>query len=77
LVAVPGLSEDEVDDVIDDLEDALVLEPRGTDGWRFRHELRRFDPRGRAARAVLADAADHLPTDSALPEMVRARVLLG
>jgi tetratricopeptide (TPR) repeat protein len=41
LLAVSGLSEDEVDDVIDDLEDALVLEPRGTDGWRFRHELLR------------------------------------
>ena len=35
------LSEDEVDDVIDELEDALVLEPWGTDGWRFRHELLR------------------------------------
>ena len=35
------LSDDEVDDVIDELEDALVLEPWGTDGWRFRHELLR------------------------------------
>ena len=35
------LSDDEVDDVIDELEDALVLEPWGTDTWRFRHELLR------------------------------------
>ena len=35
------LSDDEVDDVIDELEDALVLEPWGTDSWRFRHELLR------------------------------------
>ncbi len=35
------LSEDEVDDVIDELEVAQVLEPCGTDGWRFRHELLR------------------------------------
>ena len=41
LCAVCALSEDEVDDVIDELEDALVLEPWGTDGWRFRHELLR------------------------------------
>ena len=41
LCAVCPLSEDEVDDVMDELEDALVLEPWGTDGWRFRHELLR------------------------------------
>ena len=41
LCAVVDLSEDEVDDVIDELEVALVLEPCGTDGWRFRHELLR------------------------------------
>ena len=34
-------SDDEVDRVIDELEDALVLEPWGTDDWRFRHELLR------------------------------------
>jgi class 3 adenylate cyclase/tetratricopeptide (TPR) repeat protein len=33
--------DDEVDDVIDELEDALVLEPWGADTWRFRHELLR------------------------------------
>jgi hypothetical protein len=32
---VVDLSDDEVDDVIDELEDALVLEPWGTDNWRF------------------------------------------
>ena len=41
LCSVVDLSEDEVDDVIDELEDALVLEPWGADGWRFRHELLR------------------------------------
>ena len=41
LCSVVDLSDDEVDDVIDELEDALVLEPSGTDGWRFRHELLR------------------------------------
>ena len=41
LCSVVELSGDAVDDVIDELEDALVLEPFGTDGWRFRHELLR------------------------------------
>ncbi len=41
LCSVVDLREDEVDDVIDELEDALVLEPWGTEGWRFRHELLR------------------------------------
>jgi tetratricopeptide (TPR) repeat protein len=41
LCAVVDLSDDEVDGVIDELEDALVLEPWGTDNWRFRHELLR------------------------------------
>jgi class 3 adenylate cyclase/tetratricopeptide (TPR) repeat protein len=41
LCSVIDLSDDEVDDLIDDLEDALVLEPWGPDNWRFRHELLR------------------------------------
>ena len=41
LCSVVDLSEDEVGDVIYELEQALVLEPWGTDGWRFRHELLR------------------------------------
>ena len=41
LCSVVDLTDDEIDDVIDELEDALVLEPWGTDGWRFRHELLR------------------------------------
>ena len=41
LCSVVDLSDEEVDDVIDELEEALVLEPWGTDGWRFRHELLR------------------------------------
>jgi class 3 adenylate cyclase/tetratricopeptide (TPR) repeat protein len=41
LGAVCTLDENDLDDVIDELEDALVLEPWGTDSWRFRHELLR------------------------------------
>jgi class 3 adenylate cyclase len=38
---VVELDADELDDVIDELEDAAVLEPWGDDGWRFRHEMLR------------------------------------
>lgn len=41
LGSVVDLPDIEVDDVINELEDALVLERWGTDGWRFRHELLR------------------------------------
>ncbi len=41
LVAVSSLTEDQVDDVIDELEDAKVFEPHGPDAWKFRHELLR------------------------------------
>jgi class 3 adenylate cyclase len=41
LRSVVDLAEDDFDDAIDELENALVLEPWGTDGWRFRHELLR------------------------------------
>jgi tetratricopeptide (TPR) repeat protein len=41
LAAVCALDDDELDDVIDVLEDALVLESDGIDSWRFRHELLR------------------------------------
>ena len=41
LRAVVDLTDEEIDDVLDELEDALVLEPWGTEGWRFRHELLR------------------------------------
>jgi class 3 adenylate cyclase/tetratricopeptide (TPR) repeat protein len=41
LSSVVDRSDDEIADVIDELEDALVLEPWGADGWRFRHELLR------------------------------------
>ncbi len=41
LCSVVELSDDEVNRVIDELEDALVLEPADSDGWRFRHELLR------------------------------------
>jgi predicted ATPase len=63
LGSVVDLSDDEVDDVIDELEDALVLEPWGTDNWRFRHELLRevaaeLAPPGvrRGLHAKVADA---------------------
>jgi class 3 adenylate cyclase/tetratricopeptide (TPR) repeat protein len=41
LGTVCTMSDADVDDVIDELEDALVLERWGADGWRFRHELLR------------------------------------
>jgi class 3 adenylate cyclase len=41
LCSVVDLNQDEIDDVVDELEDALVLEPWGIDGLRFRHELLR------------------------------------
>lgn len=41
LGAVLDLSEAEIDDVLNELEDARVFEPWGRDGWRFRHELLR------------------------------------
>jgi tetratricopeptide (TPR) repeat protein len=41
LCSVVDLSDDAVDDVLDELEDARVLEPSGTHSWRFRHELLR------------------------------------
>ena len=41
LIAVSGLGADELDDAIDELEDARVLEPCGAERWRFRHELLR------------------------------------
>nr|WP_082695800.1 serine/threonine-protein kinase [Mycobacterium sp. IS-1742] len=68
LIAVSGLAEDDVDDVIDELEDAQVLEPQGAGGWRFRHELLREvaaelappsvrrDLHGRAADALMGGA---------------------
>jgi class 3 adenylate cyclase len=41
LRCVVDLSDDVLDGVLGELEDARVLEPWGTDGWRFRHELLR------------------------------------
>ncbi|MFY9921909.1 MAG: adenylate/guanylate cyclase domain-containing protein [Mycobacterium sp.] len=39
LCSVCTESEDEVDDVLDELEGALVIEPTGADSWRFRGNL--------------------------------------
>jgi class 3 adenylate cyclase/tetratricopeptide (TPR) repeat protein len=41
LRAVVGRDAKDVDDVVNELVQARVLERRGTDGWRFRHELLR------------------------------------
>ncbi|HEY5149438.1 MAG TPA: adenylate/guanylate cyclase domain-containing protein [Mycobacterium sp.] len=41
LRSVVDLSEDEIDHGVAELEDALVLEAQGPDGWWFRHELLR------------------------------------
>jgi len=41
LRSVVDLSDDVLDGVLGELEDARVLEPWGTNGWRFRHELLR------------------------------------
>jgi class 3 adenylate cyclase len=41
LCSVVGLSDDAVDEAIDELRVARVLEPWATDNWRFRHELLR------------------------------------
>jgi class 3 adenylate cyclase/tetratricopeptide (TPR) repeat protein len=74
LRAVVGTDAKDVDDVITELMRAHVLEPRGTDGWRFRHELlrevaielappsQRRDLHARAAHALL-DAAGGVEPD--------------
>jgi class 3 adenylate cyclase/tetratricopeptide (TPR) repeat protein len=41
LCSVVGLGDDAIDEAIDELKDARVLEPCGTGLWRFRHELLR------------------------------------
>ena len=41
LRSVVGPDAKDVDDVVTELVQARVLERRGTDGWRFRHELLR------------------------------------
>ena len=63
LCSVCQRSGDEIDDVLDELEDALVIEPSGTDSWRFRHELlhevaRELPPAGvrQGLHAKVADA---------------------
>ena len=60
--AVLDLTEADIDDAIDELEDVQVFEPWGVDGWRFRHELLRevaaeFAPPS-VARSLHARVAD-------------------
>jgi class 3 adenylate cyclase/tetratricopeptide (TPR) repeat protein len=74
LRAVVGRDVKGVDNIVSELVQARVLERRGTDGWRFRHELLREvaaelappsldrDLHARAARA-LVDAADAAEPD--------------
>ena len=69
LRSVVGHDAEDVDDVVTELVRARVLERRGTDGWRFRHELLREvaselappslhrDLHARAARALVDAAA--------------------
>jgi class 3 adenylate cyclase/tetratricopeptide (TPR) repeat protein len=72
LCSVVDLSDDEVDDVIDELEDALVLEPWGSGSWRFRHELLREVAAELAPptvrRGLHAKVADALIGDVAEPD---------
>lgn len=74
LRGVVGHDAEDVDDVVTELVRARVLERRGSDGWRFRHELLREvavelappslrrDLHARAARA-LVDAASAVEPD--------------
>jgi class 3 adenylate cyclase/tetratricopeptide (TPR) repeat protein len=74
LRSVVGRDAEDVDDVVTELVRARVLERRGTDGWRFRHELFRevaaelappslgHDLHARAASA-LVDAASAVEPD--------------
>jgi class 3 adenylate cyclase/tetratricopeptide (TPR) repeat protein len=74
LRGVVGRDAKDVDDVVTELVQARVLERRGTNGWRFRHELlrevavelappsQRRDLHARAARA-LVDAASAVEPD--------------
>jgi class 3 adenylate cyclase/tetratricopeptide (TPR) repeat protein len=41
LCSVVGQGDEAIDAALDELKDARVLEPCGTDNWRFRHELLR------------------------------------
>lgn len=62
LQEVLDLTAADIDDAIDELENAQVIEPLGVDGWRFRHELLRevaaeFTPPS-VARRLHARVAD-------------------
>ena len=75
LCAVVDLSDEEVDNVIDELDDALVLERWGTDDWRFRHELLREVAAELAPPSVRTSGCmPRWPTPSS---EVRAAILTG
>ena len=60
-----------------DIAAALELARRqGATLFELRAALDDFELRGEPARAALADAASRIPTDSALPELARARASL-
>jgi len=72
LSSVCDLGDEQIDDAIDELVDALVLEPSGFQGWRFRHELLREVANEMAPpsvrRALHARVADTLVTGVGDPD---------
>ena len=61
-----------------DLGAAIELARRqGATLFELRAALDDYELRGEPARAELVDAAEHMPADSAWPELERARAALG
>ena len=61
-----------------DLQAALALARReGAYLFELRAALDDFEQRGDIARPAVAAAMSRMPTESALPEMARAREVLG
>ncbi|MCW2686093.1 MAG: adenylyl cyclase class-3/4/guanylyl cyclase [Mycobacterium sp.] len=60
-----------------DVGAALELAHRqGATLFELRAALDDYELRGRPARAALTDAASHIPADSSLPELARARAAM-
>jgi class 3 adenylate cyclase/tetratricopeptide (TPR) repeat protein len=72
LRSVLDMTESELEDAIRDLETALVFEPKGTDSWRFRHQLLRevaYELPPPSVRRILhSRVADALVGDSDHPD---------
>ena len=61
-----------------DVGAAVKLSRRqGATLFEFRAALDDYDLRGESVRAALLDVFKHMPADSTLPEMARARAALG